>query len=53
MVCEGKIEGAYKFGVSWAAHDRLPRPEDKRLKNGDVLDIGRENGRIRFLVLRF
>lgn len=32
---EGKIEGAYKFGTSWAIPDKAPKPKDKRWKNGD------------------
>ena len=31
---EGKIEGAYKFGTSWAVPDKEPRPKDRRYKNG-------------------
>ncbi len=32
---EGRIEGAYKFGTSWAIPDKTPRPNDNRYKNGD------------------
>lgn len=32
---KGKIEGAYKFGASWAVPDKAPRPSDKRLKTGE------------------
>ena len=32
---EGKIEGAYKFGASWAIPDQSPRPKDCRYKNGE------------------
>ncbi len=32
---EGKIEGAYKFGASWAIPDKAPRPTDGRYKNGN------------------
>ncbi|MBQ6638061.1 MAG: DNA-binding protein [Lachnospiraceae bacterium] len=32
---QGRIEGAYKFGASWAVPDKAPRPADKRYKNGE------------------
>ncbi len=32
---EGRIEGAFKFGTSWAIPDNAPKPKDGRLKNGD------------------
>ena len=32
---EGKIEGAFKFGASWAVPDKAPRPSDGRWKNGE------------------
>lgn len=32
---EGKIEGAYKFGASWAVPDKAPKPSDRRWRNGD------------------
>ena len=32
---EGRIEGAYKFGTSWAVPDKAPRPKDHRYKNGE------------------
>ena len=31
----GRIEGAYKFGASWAIPDKAPKPKDRRLKNGE------------------
>ena len=30
----GRIEGAYKFGASWAIPDKAPRPSDRRYKDG-------------------
>ena len=32
---EGRIEGAYKFGTSWAVPDMAPKPNDRRWKNGE------------------
>ena len=32
---DGKIEGAFKFGTSWAIPDKAPRPKDQRYKTGD------------------
>lgn len=32
---EGRIEGAYKFGASWAVPDKAPKPKDRRWKNGE------------------
>ncbi len=32
---EGKIEGAYKFGNSWAVPDKASKPKDQRFKSGD------------------
>ena len=31
----GRIEGAYKFGASWAVPDKAPRPNDRRYKTGE------------------
>ena len=31
---EGKIEGAYKFGASWAVPDKAPKPKEKRFMDG-------------------
>ena len=31
----GRIEGAYKFGASWAVPDKAHRPTDKRFKTGE------------------
>lgn len=31
----GRIEGAYKFGASWAVPDKASRPTDKRFKTGE------------------
>ena len=31
----GRIEGAFKFGASWAVPDKTPRPKDRRWKNGE------------------
>ena len=32
---EGRIDGAFKFGTSWAIPDKAPRPKDHRYKNGE------------------
>ncbi len=32
---EGRIEGAFKFGTSWAIPNKVPRPKDGRYKNGE------------------
>ena len=32
---EGRIEGTYNFGASWAVPDKAPKPKDRRWKNGD------------------
>ena len=32
---DGRIEGAFKFGISWAIPDKAPRPKDHRYKNGE------------------
>ena len=32
---EGRIEGAFKFGTSWAIPNKAPRPKDGRYRNGE------------------
>ena len=32
---DGRIEGAFKFGTSWAIPEGIPRPMDGRVKNGE------------------
>ena len=32
---EGRIEGVFKFGTSWAIPDDAPRPKDHRYRNGE------------------
>ena len=45
---EGRIEGAFKFGNSWAIPDEAPRPKDHRYKNGEWVGYrNRKNGDIK------
>ena len=32
---DGRIEGAFKFGTTWAIPDKAPRPKDGRYKTGE------------------
>ncbi len=32
---EGRIDGAFKFGTSWAIPDKAPKQKNNRYKNGE------------------
>ena len=40
---EGRIDGAFKFGASWAIPDEAPRPQDRRWKNGEWVGYRKKN----------
>ncbi len=40
---EGKIEGAFKFGTSWAIPDNAMKPSDGRYKNGEWVGYRKRN----------
>ena len=37
LCLNGRIEGAVKFGNTWAIPDNTAKPEDKRIKSGKYI----------------
>lgn len=37
LCLEGRLEGAVKFGNTWAIPDNLEKPEDARIKSGKYI----------------
>lgn len=37
LCLEGRLEGAEKFGTSWAIPDETEKPKDKRIKSGKYI----------------
>ena len=44
---DGRIEGAYKFGTSWAIPDEAPRPKDGRIKDGSWIGYRKRERKIK------
>ena len=43
LCLEGRIEGAVKFGNTWAIPEDAEKPKDERIKSGKYIDWRKEN----------